>query len=290
MRFLVEFLSITALLASGISAVPLHNHGMIEARVQDTGTDKEKAPASTSKSANLPDFEINKVLIEWMGDPKTQKRLKTACNTVGGWESWAQLELEGEFRSFFQLSEDQDIREPYVYDKLPEDKAEQKADFLILENAKNKGMIIELKCENKKKNLGTAMGNLVADDKGKHHKLKAQYKGYTFTLLAMAWTTKAEAAITSLGLKPIEGAKAVIKEYGTMKVYREDLQNSGDIEGKVDEVTEALANLSTADTTKDTTKDTAKGIAKGNSKDTTSKATKGKNKNTKEGTGAAGGA
>ena len=91
MKFLGTILSAAALLASGISALPAGKRGTIETR------------------ASLLDYNIDTVIANWMSDTKTRKRLTNNSNTVGGWEGWAQSELEDEFKEAFGLS--MDIRE-----------------------------------------------------------------------------------------------------------------------------------------------------------------------------------
>lgn len=206
-----------------------------------------------------------------MEKPNTKDRLGTACNTNGGWESWAQIEIEAEFRSEFAIPQSVDIREPVVYDKSSTDKGEPRADFLLPETKKNKGMIIELKCENKKSNKETVMGSRVTGDKKKHHQLKPQYKSHTFTVLAIAWTDTAKEAIAKVGLHAVTSASATVKDIGLVQIYREDIKGTQDVESEVDKVAEALAKLSTTDTTKsatkDTTEDTGKTAAEGTTKD-----------------------
>ena len=200
MKFLITLLSAAALLASGISAAPLDERGMIEARARGT------------------EYNIDSAIVAWMGNSETQKRLKTACGTVGGWEGWAQLELEHMFRTRFQIPDTTDIREQ---SKVFEGK--QIADFLLPETATRKGVIIELKCENKNAQSGDAMEKPVGADIQKRYNVKPAYQDHSFMALAMAFTPKADQALARVGMRPIPNAVAKISGQGAMKAYKETM-------------------------------------------------------------------
>lgn len=122
MKFFGIIVAATALFASGISALPLGNLGEIHPRTPS-------------------DYSINKVFANWMNDPKTQRRLANHCNTRGGWEGWAQAEIEDELRRAFTIPHT--IREvTSVY------KGKEFADLVLPLRPRNNGMILELKCEN----------------------------------------------------------------------------------------------------------------------------------------------
>ncbi|KZM28007.1 uncharacterized protein EKO05_0002029 [Ascochyta rabiei] len=219
MKFLITLLSAAGLLASGISAAPLNERGIIRTRAPGT------------------DYDIDDAIVDWMSDPKTKRRIKTACGTVGGWEGWAQLELEAEFREKFQIPENTDIREQ---SKVFEGR--QIADFLLPETATHKGMIIELKCENKNAQSGDGMQKPVGSDKKKIYNVKANYKDHTFMAVAMAFTPKADKALTKVGMKPIPKAEADMGAGNTMRAYKERME-VGTLTKDMDDLEEAFKGL-----------------------------------------------
>lgn len=217
---------------------------------KDAGANQESGQASSSGSKHLPDYDIDTVIKEWF-TKKADGRLDSVCTTDGGWEGWAQLELEQEFKTTFQLGKKAKVREGHVYRNDRE-----AADFVLKADAKNKGMIIELKCENRKTNKGSAMEAKVQTDIKKEKNLKPEYKKYSFIVLAMAYSEEAERVIENLGLTAIEGAEVdqvsssdesesegngASDQTDTLRVYRKEI-SSGD---GVDEITQGVAGLST---------------------------------------------
>ncbi|KAF1923087.1 uncharacterized protein M421DRAFT_333181 [Didymella exigua CBS 183.55] len=217
MKSLITLLSAAALLASGISAAPSGERGAIEARV-------------------TRDYDIDTAIVNWMKKPLVQKRLKGVCSTDGGWEVWAQVELEDEFKEGFALDENLSIREKtevYMNSK--------RADFVLPETNRVKGMIIELKCENKNEQKGSAIKTPVGKDKDKKFDVKPAFAGYTFVALTMAYSPEADKALTKIGMHAIPNAKYVVPGgKGTMKAYKEILKHyTADME----DLTDTLANL-----------------------------------------------
>ena len=143
MKFLSAILSAAPLLASGTYASPLGERGAIQAR----------APT---------DYNIDTVISQWMAQPGVRRRLKNNCDTNGGWEGWAQVELDLEFKDAFNLK-GTDIREQgKVYGNA------KFADFVLPRSPVYKGMVIELKCENKTGQKKAGIGKPVGDDKEKN--------------------------------------------------------------------------------------------------------------------------
>jgi hypothetical protein len=217
MKFLITLLSAAALFTSGISAAPFDKRGTIEARV-------------------ATEYNIDSVMIEWMKDPKTQRRMNNACRTVGGWEGWAQLEIEDEMRTKFGIPDNTDIREQSVFE------GQQKADFVLPKTAKLGGMIIELKCENKVSQSGGAIQTPVGKDITKRYNVKAAYQGYRFVALAMAYTPEAEEALAKVGMRPIPRAVAKVSG-GTMKAYKETM-TLGSLSKDMLDLSDAFTKLS----------------------------------------------
>lgn len=259
MKFLATLLSVTALLASGISATPLGERGMIEAPAKQLDerttpaaatnptTNKGKAPASSSSSKK--DYDIDPLIEMWVKSSHSKEMWPSLCNTNGGWEVWAQAELEKVFLNSFDIDENMDIREPAVYEKSLKG-GQPLADFILPATDKMNGIIIELKCENKKTNAGDKLGVRVHEDKEKSPKLKAEYEGYTWVALAMAYTSEAQQAITKLGLWAIPDANTKVTAKGaiyTMQAYRQDIKDAAKIPGDMEDLAEAFERLFSTD-------------------------------------------
>lgn len=218
MKFLGTLLPAAALLVSGIFALPLNERDWIEARA-------------------LKAYDIDEVIKAWMSDEKTVKRLKNNCNTKGGWEKWAQSELEDEFRTEFGLTGD--IREQ---ENVYTAKNKKYADFVLPESDKYKGMIIELKCENKFGQKGIGMKGPVISDQEKRYNVKSEFKKYTFVALAMGFTPEADKALKAIGMQPIKDAKAPVEAPNVMRTYKETIQLD-DLTSDMADLTDALQNL-----------------------------------------------
>ena len=216
MKFFGTIVAATALFASGISALPLGDLGGIHPR----------APA---------DYNINKVLKDWMDDDKTKRRLGNHCNTKGGWEGWAQGEIESEFRDAFEIP--QTIREDTsVY------KGRELADLVLPKTARYKGMVIELKCENAYGQKGVKIKAPVRADIAKQSAVKPEFNDYTFVALAMAYTTEADVSLRKIGMKPIVGATVNVAGPHTVRIYREDYKLKSLID-EIEDLDKAMYNL-----------------------------------------------
>ena len=183
------------------------------------------------------EYNIDQAIVEWMEEPRTQRRMNTICGSVGGWVDWAEFELECEFRAKFNLPTTVDIREQSVFE------GREKAHLVLPRTAEFDGVIIELKCENKLGQRGDAMQTPVGEDIEKRYKVKAAYQDYRFVALAMAYTPEAEEALARVGMRPIPKAVAVLKSGGVMKAYKETM-TLGSLSKDMDDLTEALHSLS----------------------------------------------
>lgn len=145
-------------------------------------------------------------------------------------------------------------------------------------------MIIELKCENKNTNKGSVLKAPVEKDIQKAKELKSEYKAYTFKVVAMAYSVKAEQALEGIGMQAMSGIEQPQKsdlssEDDVLKVYWKIVESASSDDG-VDELTQGMDNLNTddkkADKTKDKTKDKTSGTSadKSTSKTTDTKKTK----------------
>lgn len=222
MKSLITLLSAAALLASGISAAPLEVRGAIEAR----GTQE---------------YDIDGSLGRWIKRAHTKLIMNSVCSTDGGWEVWAQVEIEQAFREDFNLDKSKSIRE--VSDVYVDAK---RADFVLPADKTMKGAIIELKCENTGEQRGGAVGPPVSKDKDKKFSVRTAYKDYSFMALAMAYTPEAEQALTKIGMRAIPGARVALdKNKGTMKIFKEVLKNSLTIDTEMMQLTNLFDNLNT---------------------------------------------
>jgi hypothetical protein len=228
MKFLVTLLSAAALLASGISASPLGERGMIKAR------------------APTKDYDIDGAIVSWMGERHTRSMIKSVCSTSGGWEVWAQVELEAKFKDTFGISVD--IREQSkVFNNR------KIADFVLPETDQLKGMIIELKCENRGAQSGKAMKAPVEKDQLKKQDVKPEYDHYTFVALAMAFTPEADKVLKKIGMQPIPSASQAVPGKGTMKVYKEKIRFA-DLDQGMKDFMGAFSGLSLTDSESDSDK------------------------------------
>lgn len=217
MKFFGTIVAVTALFASSISASPLGDLGGIYPR----------APA---------DYNINKVLKDWMNGDNTKRRLANHCNTKGGWEGWAQGKIKSEFRDTFRIP--QTIREKSdVYQGN-----KKRADLVLPKTDKLKGMIIELKCENAYGQKGVKIKAPVHADIAKQVAVKPEYKDHTFVALVMAYTKEVDQSLRRIGMKPILGAEADVSGPQTVKIYREDYKLKSLLD-EIEDLEEAMYNL-----------------------------------------------
>lgn len=224
MMFLGTLLSTVTLIASGVSASPLGERSILQARVP------------------TQDYAIDPAFVTWMQKSHTHDLFRRACSTVGGWEPWAQLELEHVFKQRFHIGEDVDIREQSKVFRRDDGKA-MFADFLLPKTNTHKGMIIELKCENKLNNKGHALKPKVEKDKAKQYHVKPEYFDHTFIALAMAYTPEAQRALSKIGMKPIPGAEHKVPSKGTMKVFKEHIPSARAVTAEMEDLTNAFENL-----------------------------------------------
>ena len=196
MKFFGTIVAATALFASGISALP----------VGDLGGLQRRAPV---------DYDINKVLVAWMADKKVQRNLVNHCTTRGGWEGWAQGDLETDLRTAFNIKETiREVTKVYAGKEL--------ADFVLPKTSTHNGMVIELKCENAYGQKGVKISKPVHADIAKRAIVKPGFNDYTFVAIAMAFTPAADTALKKIGMRAIPGATAAVTPTQNMKIYRED--------------------------------------------------------------------
>ncbi|KAF1951994.1 hypothetical protein CC80DRAFT_495630 [Byssothecium circinans] len=178
-----------------------------------------------------------------MKERHTRDLFVTVCGTSGGCESWAQVELERVFRREFDIAKDADIREQSrVYDPVPGAQRSKVADFLLPQTDLLKGMVIELKCENKN-SKGGAFETPVQKDMDKRYEVNPKYKDHTFVAVAMAFTDKAQKALIHLGMKPIDRATQTVKGKGKMTAYKKNIPSSEEVTATMDDLSQTFAKL-----------------------------------------------
>lgn len=177
-------------------------------------------PDAPSKDGKKASIDIDKYISEWMGDKTNKDKLANSASTTnGGWECWAQFELEYYIKKEMQIPTTTKVREVRVYaDK------NLAADFAFdpITTSNKKGIILELKCENQ--NMQGMKAKVEADIEKLKKPLDAKYKDYDRVAYAMAYTPKAQKEMEELHMTSIgSGVKLLGDQEGkTLKVYRND--------------------------------------------------------------------
>lgn len=156
--------------------------------------------SSSAGSATLPEFPIEDVFRNWIKDEHAQGILSRVYRQHANWEGWVRVEIGMEFRDAFSISNKQLVHEAEIY-KNPEDFA----DLILKPDKNNKGLIIELICENKLANKGSSIKDSIQGKMDKKRELKEEYKGYTFAIIALTYSKAAETAVRGLGLTDMPG-------------------------------------------------------------------------------------
>lgn len=177
-------------------------------------------PGAPSKEGLLASINIDDYISSWMDDETNSEKLAHSAGTTnGGWECWAQFELEYVIKKRMGISTTTQVREVRVY----EDQS-LAADFAFdpLPTSNKKGIILELKCENRKM---TNMKALVRKDIEKLKKpLKAKYQDYDRAAFVMAYTPKAQQDMQDLGMTPLTPSIQLVgaEKGNTLKVFRKE--------------------------------------------------------------------
>lgn len=212
MKLPTSLFAVAALLASCVSSIPLDQPVSV--------------PGLSVRTTSKTDYDISGPIKNMFDN--NHASLQGVCQTNGGWEVAVQVLLETELRKSFKFSRKThaSLREKAVYTD-----SSMAADFVLPETKDKNGMIIELKCENANSNAGAKMQSKVQGDIDKIKKLKDEYKGYKFVVVAMAYSTKAEDALTTgLQLQVIPGAVLEIEESvydGSSRASSETQSDSG---------------------------------------------------------------
>lgn len=212
--------------------------------------DTRATQSSSTGSANLPEFPIEGVFRNWIKDEHVQDILSTVYATYGDWEGWVRVEIDLEFRDTFSINNKQPVREVEIYKNDA-----GFADLVLKPDKNHKGLIIELVCEDKFTNKGSLIKNSIQGEMEKERELKEKYNGYTFTVLAMAYSKAAEIAVRGLGLTVMPGIEvnqvyesdkseeeASDEQPVTLRVFQKKITSGSAADG-VDEITESLGGL-----------------------------------------------
>lgn len=178
-------------------------------------------PGPASKLAQQTAIDVEKCVSDWMSDPIIGMKLGYGVSiTTGGWEGWAQVELECFFHQEMETAlgaaevrvyADKSLAADFVFDPPGAPKTSNK-----------KGIIIELKREN------ANMQDMKAEVQAVIEKLKkpvdAKYKDYDRAALAMAYTPKAQRDMQDLGMTSVGPGVALTgnEEGMTLKLYRKE--------------------------------------------------------------------
>ncbi|PVI00747.1 hypothetical protein DM02DRAFT_655120 [Periconia macrospinosa] len=238
MRFLVSFVSATALLASGIYAADNNPTTPGQATSSKNGgssrppsragssrppsrAGKGTAPVPPEGAPNAPprtlpsnDYEVELAIQKWFREPHTADVFSTAADTSGGWETWAQVELERIFKEDFDddfkkdlVKGTRDIREQsYVYQPNSKTKRSPIADFVLPQTTDKKGMIIELKVELKPIKGNDDLKERIENDKSKERNVAKGFEDFSFVTLALAFTPEAHGRLEQSKMKKVPGA------------------------------------------------------------------------------------
>lgn len=176
-------------------------------------------PAAPSKTNQMASLDVDTYIKQWMEN--NQDKLQYSVSTTdGGWESWAQFELEFFIKNKLEMAQKAHVREVRVYEDQ-----HLRADFAFQPptTSNRKGIILELKCENKNTQ---GMKALVKADIEKLEKpLVAKYiKDYERAAIAMAYTPKAQTDLEALGMVSL-GVNVELmgdEEGKVLRVYRQE--------------------------------------------------------------------
>lgn len=158
-------------------------------------------PDAPSKQGQLAPLAIDRYALEWMqSDTNKDKIAYSASTTNGGWESWAQFELEFFIKQKLVVPVTTKVREVRAY----ADKS-LAADFVFdpPPTSKNVGVILELKCENQ--NMQGMKAKVQSDIAKLSKPLDAKYQKYEKMVLAMAYSPKVQKDLRDLGMVPLGG-------------------------------------------------------------------------------------
>lgn len=256
MQFLLTFVIAGALLASGLAAPP----GLASDRyptLLNARADRPKTPENKDSKLNSPpapkqagSFDLDGTIGKWLGEAITQKRIRYADTTDGGWEGWAQFEIEVAFRDALEYDYNKGVREVKVFLG-----SNQAADFTFdpSEQKNKRGMIVELKCENKKTYSGTKVVTAFEDDiKKLKGNFKAQYEDYDKVAIVMAYSAEAQAKLDKMAGGEVDYITIPSVTVGNAATQRKLKIYRMDVDSPVKKVTDSMGNLGIGDQTSPT--------------------------------------
>lgn len=243
------FLPSSSRVPSSLSAPTggLEDRGLsiLEDRADNPSTPKKPSGAQSvlpavGKGNPKNPFPLDDLFKDWLKDENTQKLLAFAAQfTDGGYEGFAQVAFDFAVHKADYVTMKPSVREVPVYVYSDADKAakkkEKRADFVFDSTETTKGLIVELKCENKKSEGATFISNVKADVAKLKGQYKDEYKDYTKVAIAMAWSQGAEDAFGKGGdldeLLGVSGMPKIVLENGReLKVYRLDVDRQTTVE------------------------------------------------------------
>lgn len=176
------------------------------------------ADCGRTNTGALLDYGINRVISKWMRENSTRQIWRNFCQSEADWEEWAECELEVEFRDMFGLLESlRGVDDVYTSKKVP--------NLVLPQTAEQKGMVIELRCENALGQVGTKLTDLASSSTYTRPNITDKYSDYVFAVLVLAFTDEADKFLKEVSMELIPGAAVPVATPNMMKMYRKDFHS-----------------------------------------------------------------
>lgn len=230
MHFLSTILVAGTLLAPSLAAPSgvdrVKTLSALDVRTGPSTPEKQGTAINDPPAVGKPtSFDLDEKIKEWLQTEMTREKIGYAAFTDGGWEGWMQYEFDFYIKTVMGIPVKQRIREVQVYDGNS-----QAADFTFApsEQRNLRGMVVELKCENKNSNTGKSLGKAVEGDMKKlKGKFKTQYQDYDKVAIAMAYSKDAQKALDEIkGMVSIAiPGSGIAVGTDKLKIYRWDAED-----------------------------------------------------------------
>lgn len=240
MRGLSTFLIASSLLALGLTAPT----GEIEDRglsiLEERADTPKKAsgaqlvPGAPTRPGRKSSFPLDDFITQWFSGDRIKETLKYAAeHTKGGYEGWVQVEWDLAVKDYKKVKLNPSDREVAIYEGSTE-----LADFVLDATDDTKGMIVELKTENKNSKGKKFIDAVKADKEKLGRTLKTKYQDYEKVAIGIAWSAQAQGEMGKGDLVDMIALDEISLELsgglGTIKVYRLDVE---------DDITTGMSNM-----------------------------------------------